>query len=204
MVRCERWMTSQELHRVVNELPASPRDQSVLYSAQTSLVKMRFTVCMGLVAISVSSCAEPFAPPRATVSALEVVEQSSSQPGQMSLTVAVRVENVTDADIYFNFCGSSLEREAAPGQWEPFAGVTCITLGYANPLDGMLRISAGGIREMPLHLYSWGQVGVDLFASTYRLRLPIATPMESAVVRGMGYNHSVQVLTTNEFSLKQK
>ena len=68
----------------------------------------------------------------------------------------------------------------------------------------MLRIPAGDVRERPLHLYSWGKVGVDLFASTYRLQLAIATPMESAVVRGLGYNHSAQVLTTNEFTLKQK
>jgi len=165
---------------------------------------MRFAVRMGLVAISLSSCAEPFAPPRAAVSALEVVDQLSSQPGQLSLTVAVRVANVTDADIYFNFCASSLEREAAPGRWEPFGGVSCLAIAYANPLDGMLRIPAGDVRERPLHLYSWGKVGVDLFASTYRLQLAIATPMESAVVRGLGYNHSAQVLTTNEFTLKQK
>jgi len=164
---------------------------------------MRFISSLSL-AVLLAACSDPLAPPRAAVSALEVVEQRSSQPGQLSLTVAVRVENVTDGDIYFNFCSSSLEREATPGRWEAFGGVVCNAIGADNPLHLMLLIPARGAREMPLHLYSWGKAGIDLFASTYRLRLSIATPMESAVVRGLGYNHSVQVLTTNEFTLKQK
>jgi hypothetical protein len=174
-----------------------------LSDSNVEFVKMRFAVCIGLVLASVLSCAEPFAPPRAAVSALEVVEQLSSQPGQLSLTVAVRVENVTNAPIYFNSCASTLEREATPGRWESIGGVVCNAIGAENPLHLMLMIPAGSAREMPLHLYSWGNAGVDLFASTYRLQLPIATPMESAVVRGMGYNHTTQVLTTNEFNLEQ-
>ena len=111
---------------------------------------------------------------------------------------------MTDSDIYFNFCASSLEREIAPGRWEPFGGVPCFAIAYANPLDGMLRIPAGDVRERPLHLYSWGKVGLDLFASTYRLRLTVATPTESAVARRFGSSITTQVLTTNEFTLKQK
>jgi hypothetical protein len=167
-------------------------------------MKMRFAVCMGLVVASMLSCGEPFAPPRAAVSVLEVVEQSSSQPGQMSLTIAVRVENVTDGDIYFSTCASSLEREIAPGRWEPFGGISCLAIAYANPLDGMLRIPARNIRDVPLHLYSSGKVGLDLFASSYRLRLMVATPTESPVARSFGSSITTQVLTTNEFTLKQK
>jgi hypothetical protein len=163
---------------------------------------MRFVVSTVLLAIAVSSCGDPTAPPRAAVSA-QVVEHRSPQPGELYLTVAVRVENVTDADIYFNFCSSSLEREVTRGRWEPFGGVTCLTIGYANPLDGMLRIPAGGVREMPLHLYSWGKVGVDLFGSRYRLRLMIATPTDSPMAMGFGYNHTTQALITNEFTLEQ-
>lgn len=163
---------------------------------------MHFVVSLLLVVV-LASCDEPLAPPRAMVSAKEVTEQSSSEPGQLSLTVTVRVENVTDGDIYFNFCASTLEREAAPGRWDAFGGVVCNAIGYADPLLGMLRIQARSVREMPLHLYSWGHVGVDVFGSTYRLQLSIATPTGSAVARRMGYNHMTQSLATNEFTLTQ-
>ena len=163
---------------------------------------MRRLSCLTLLFLLVA-CSDPMSPLRAMVSAEEVVEQSSSEPGQLSLTVTVRVENVTDGDIYFNFCASTLEREAAPGRWDPFGGVICNAIGYPDPLMGMLKVQAGATREMPLHLYSWGHVGVDLFGSTYRLRLSIATPTESAVARGLGYNHTTQSMTTNQFTLEQ-
>ncbi len=119
------------------------------------------------------------------------------------MTVAVRVENVTNAPIYFNFCVTTLEHEATPGRWEAIGGVLCTALGADNPLHLMLMIPAGGVREMPLHLYSWGNVGVDLLASTFRLRLSIATPTDSPVAREWGYTFTTQSLTTNEFTLEQ-
>ena len=118
------------------------------------------------------------------------------------MTVAVRVENVTNAPIYFNFCSSTLEREATPGRWESIGGVVCNALGADNPLDLMLMIPAGGVREMPLHMYSWGNVGIDLLASTYRLRLSIATTTDSPVARRWGYTFTSQSLPTNEFTLE--
>lgn len=155
-------------------------------------------------AILLASCSDPVSPPRAVVSALDVVELRLDRPGELQMTVAVRVENVTDDDIYFAGCASSLEREVSPEKWEPFGGVTCLLMGYVNPLDGMQKIAAGGVREMPLQLYAWGKTGIDLFASTYRLKLIVATPVKAGVVRGMGYDISNQVLVTNEFTLKQK
>ena len=163
---------------------------------------MRPALVATVAVLSAFACSNPTAPtPRADVSA-RVTRQEPSATGGFALTIAVTVKNTTAESIYFDFCGSTIERQNAARGWESVGGILCNAIGCPNPLHCMVRIRAGESWEYPLHFYAYGGISVGEPGSSHRLRLSIATPVPpNSWPARVGHTIARQSLTTNEFAL---
>lgn len=96
------------------------------------------------------ACANPTAPSFATVVA-EVIEVSSPAHGT-TVKTELTVANATARTLYFNHCGTTIERHISGDTWQPVGGMLCLAIGYTNPFDGMVPIAASDYRRVTVHL----------------------------------------------------
>ena len=122
--------------------------------------------------------------------------------GEIQVTGSMTIANPTSETVYFNGCGTTLERQDASSRWESIAGVACLLIAYANPLDGMLPIAAGESRVLPISMRTHQGDYTDDLGGKYRFRVSIVTPLRVSqrVLRRVA-QLSMHVISSNEFSL---